>query len=147
MDNKKFQSNKDREKFLDEKFEEIQEAQEADLLLDFDKAVEEAKEKPYKIKFLGNYYDIPRQMPFNFATFFFRNCYKKVKGNITVEVPDEKLYLFIQLMFGNEFLRALENNRKRISIDVVFEKLAVTILNKWGYGVNSTKNKMQEKKL
>lgn len=138
--NKKFQNNEERGKYLDEKFEEIQEAQEADLLLDFDKAIEEKKENPYKIKFIGKYYDVPRQMPFNFATFFFRYCYKKINGKITIDVPEDKIFMFIQLMFGNEMIKALENNKQRVGIDMVFDKLALVILEKWGYGIKSKKN-------
>lgn len=146
MDNKKFNNNKEREEFLDQKFEELQEIQEADLLMDFDKAIEEDQKKPYTIKFLKKYYEVPRQMPFDFATFFFRYCYKKINGKIVVDVPEERIFQFIQLMFGNEMIRALESNKKkRVSVDMVFDKLAMTILEKWGYGVSKKGNNAEKK--
>lgn len=143
--NNKFTSNEERENFLDQKFKELQAIQEADLLLDFDKAIEEVSENPYKIAYAGKFYDVPRQMPFNFATFFFRHCYKKINGKLTIDVPDDKIFQFIQLMFGNEMIRALESNRN-ISVDSVFEKLAIPILEKWGYGVNKDNGKYSSQK-
>lgn len=144
---KNFKNNDERTKYLDEQLEEIQETQEEELLIDFDKAIEELEEKPYHIKFINKIYEVPRKMPFEFATFFFRYCYKKVKGKVMIDVPDDKLYQFIQLMFGNEMITALETNSKRcINVDMVFDKLALKILDKWGYGVQKRQNK-QEKKI
>ncbi|OFW61774.1 MAG: hypothetical protein A2Z35_05955 [Actinobacteria bacterium RBG_19FT_COMBO_36_27] len=134
---KKLKSNEEREAFLEEKFEQIQEEQEAGLLLDFDKAIEEKQAKPFTIKILGKFYNIPKQMPFKFATFFFRHCYKKVNGKLTVDVPEEKLFLFIQLMFGNEMLVALEHSN--VSVEDVFDTLALEILSKWGYDIKGKK--------
>jgi hypothetical protein len=142
MDNKKFTNNEERENYLEEKFHEERQKQEENLLVDFDKAIEEEqnKNKPYKIKFLGKIYYVPYQMPFDFSLFFFRYCYKKINGKIVVSVPDDKLDKFIILMIGHEVVRALENTKYRPSLDFVFKELAAPILSKWGYDVNSNNN-------
>lgn len=144
-ENRKFKDNSEKLEFLDKKVIEIQEVQEAELLLDFDKCLEEVKEKPYKVKFAGREFIIPREMPFDFSLFFFRHCYKKKNGIVNMEVPEEKMMEFIKLMFGNEMLRALETSKKRVGINFVFERLATPIMEKWGYGTN--KETVNEKKM
>ena len=140
--------NAEKEKILDEKFNELQEIQEENLLIDFDKAIEEYKSKPYYVKFNNKYFDVPRNMPLDFSMFFFRHCFKKVNGKTLIDVPEDKMFQFIKLMFGNDMLISLENSKKRIGIDQVFETLAMPILNKWGYGtVKNKNNNIQEKKL
>jgi hypothetical protein len=141
MDNDK------RESYLNDQLRILADNQEAELLLDFDAAVEEVKEKPYKVKFNGKIYDVPREMPLGFATFFFRYCYKKINNKVTLEVPEDRMMQFIELMFGKEMLRALETSRKAVSIDLVFNKLAGTILAKWGYNVQSNNSETSQKKI
>lgn len=133
----RFTSNKEREEYLDSQLNELAEHQEAELLLDFDKAIEEHEKQniPYKIKFNNKFHFVPREMPFDFATFFFRYCYKKVNGKIKMDVPEEKMMRFIELMFGKDMLRALESGKKRVDMLFVFEKLSMKILDKWGYGL------------
>lgn len=140
--NSKFTNNEERENFLEEKFEEIQEIQEADLLVDFDQAIKEKAEKPLYIKFIGKTFEVPRKMPFKFATFFFRYCYKKEHGKIKIDVPEERLFQFMQLMFGNDFLTSIERNKKNISLELVFDVISVPILDKWGYGIDQKKKAM-----
>lgn len=142
-DSSKFKNNEDRLKYLDNQLETLVEHQEAELLVDFDAAIEEHEKqnKPYKIKFNNKFFLVPNQMPFDFATFFFRYCYKKVKGKIIMEVPDEKLLRFIELMFGREMLQALESGKKRVEMSLVFETLSMPILEKWGYGLNDSESK------
>jgi len=141
MDNDK------RESYLNDQLKILADNQEAELLLDFDAAVEEVEEKPYKIKFNGKIYDVPREMPLGFATFFFRYCYKKINNKVTLEVPEDRMMQFIELMFGKEMLRALETSKKAVSIDLVFNKLAGTILAKWGYNVQSNNSETSQKKI
>ena len=139
----KLNNNEDREKFLDDKLEEIKEQQEAELLIDFDQALKEKenKDKPYTVKFEGKYFNVPREMPFDFSVFFFRHCLKKKNGTIDMNLPEDKMMEFIKLMFGADMLRALETSKKRPSIDFVFSKLSAPILEKWGYGQDQKKNK------
>lgn len=143
--NKNAKNNKDREEYLENKFNVLQQNQEEELLLDFDKCIDENK-NPFQIKFLNKKFELPRQMPFSFATFFFRHCYKKNNGKITVDVPEDKILRFIELMFGQEMLKALESNPK-VGINDVFDKLAVKVLDEWGYGVKGKTEGQTEKKI
>jgi len=140
--NDKFKNNEERLAYLNTKQDEIAVRQEGELLIDFDKALEESKEEQIKVKFLNKYYQVPTSMPFNFSIFFLRNCYKKVNGKMTVVVPDEYLVKFITMMFGNDFMTALENTKDvRITMGIVFSKIVPAILDKWGYNVDTTKQK------
>lgn len=141
MDNDK------REGYLDEQLKKLADNQEAELLLDFDAALEEEQAKPYAVKFDGKVYYVPHEMPLAFATFFFRYCYKKNNGRVILEVPEDRMMQFIELMFGKEMLRALEVSKKAVSIRVVFDKLAGTILSKWGYNVQSPSSETSQKKI
>lgn len=140
--NNKFKNNEERLAYLNSKQDEIAVRQEGELLIDFDKALEESKEEQIKVKFLNKHYQVPASMPFNFSIFFLRNCYKKVNGKMTVVVPDEYLVKFITMMFGNDFMTALENTKDvRITMGIVFSKIVPVILDKWGYNVDTTKQK------
>jgi hypothetical protein len=130
---------------LDEKLEELKADQEKDLLLDFDNAIKEKQAKPLTIKFQDEIFEIPASMPFNFSTFFFRYCYKKLNGKIKIEVPEDRMIQFIELMFGKKFVTALE--RSTITVDMVFDTLASTILDKWGYSINKKSDDMEKKML
>src|SRR4030066_187585 len=125
MDNDK------RESYLNDQLKILVDHQEAELLLDFDAAMEEVEGQPYKVKFNNKIYDVPREMPLGFATFFFRYCYKKNNGKVILEMPEDRMMQFIELMFGKEKRRALEISKKAVSIDLVFNKLAGTILATW----------------
>lgn len=144
---KRFKDNEARSNYLDQELDKLVKDQENNLLVDFDKAIEEYQNKNnfYKVKFLNEIYNIPKQMPFNFGTFFFRYCYKKINGKITIDVPDEKIMLFIELMFGKEILIPLESTDNKAPLDFVFEKLAMPILEKWGYGVKNKSQNMEKK--
>ena len=131
MADKKVVSNEERVAFLNAKAEEICKREEDELVLDFDQALAEKAQKPIKVRFQGKVYNVPAQMPFNFAMFFFRNCYKKVGGNMQVQVPEEKLPQFVELMFGKEFLNTVENTD--VPMNFVFETIAQSIMAKWGY--------------
>jgi hypothetical protein len=133
-------TNEQREEYLNQQVSKIAENQEAELLLDFDAAIEEQSKIPYKVKFLGKIFDVPTEMPLGFATFFFRYCYKKSNGKAFIEVPEDRMIQFIELMFGKEMLRALETAKTPVSIDLVFNKLASSILEKWGYNTQHPVN-------
>lgn len=137
MDNKQFKNNKEREKFLDEKLDELAEKQENDILIDFDAIIEEEKAEALNIKFNNKIYKIPYKMPFSFAMFFFRNCLKTVKGVSQIQVPDELTLDFIEKMFGSEFLKDLEKSKSGFSFNLIFEQFTFKILEKWGLDLNS----------
>jgi len=147
MSNGKFQNNEERSNYLDSQLNELAKHQEAELLIDFDQAIDEyEKEKtPYSIIFNGKTFLVPREMPFDFATFFFRYCYKKEKGSTRMEVPEDKILRFIELMFGKSMLQSLESGTKRVNMDLVFQKLALPILEKWGYDLQD--NEEAKKKI
>lgn len=120
--------------------------EEESLFYDFDKAIEEKGEKPLKIKFNKINFLVPSQMPFDFSMFFFRNCMVKVDGKQIFNVNEDDIVQFITLMFGNEFLESLE--KSRISIKMIFEDLALKILNKWGYAIDAkVKSENVQKKI
>ena len=131
MVKKKLVSNEERVAYLNTKAQEICQREEDELVLDFDQALAEKAEKPIKVKFQGKVYNVPAQMPFNFAMFFFRNCYKKISGRTQIQVPEEKLAQFVELMFGKEFLSVVE--KTSVPMNFVFDTIAQSIMAKWGY--------------
>lgn len=121
------------------------EMQEADLLVDFDKIIDEKSKKPLVIKFQEKLYQVPADMPFSFAMFFFRHCFKKKNGVQTISCPEDKLGTFIELMFGQSFLNALENAKNiKVGLNFVMEELSPKILREWGY--DTTKSSHISKK-
>ena len=149
MSENNLNNNADRIKFLNEKQEEITERQSNNLVLDFDQALKEENKQKIEIKLLGRTYFLPKKMPFNFSTFFLRNCYKKIKGQWTVVMDDDKIMPFIELMFGKKFIENLENSRdNRISMMFVYEKIVPKILDQWGYNMDTSKSgHISEKKI
>lgn len=149
MDNNKEINKANQDEVNQKKINELEESElyaasneETDLFYDFDKAIEETKTKELKIMFNNKYYYVPSEMPFSFSMFFFRNCMKKADGKDVFEVPESQLGEFIELMFGSEFLKSLETNKK-LTINQVFSTLALKILKKWGYAINVTDAKGQ----
>lgn len=141
----RFKNNEDRIKYLNEKEQEMIKDQEAELFIDFDKAIQENKKKSIIVNFLNKNYYLPIKMPFNFSTFFLRNCLTKEKGVTLVDIPDDKVLEFIKLMFGEVFFKSLEDSKDSgISLSLVFDKLVPPILKQWGY--DTTKDKNIEKK-
>jgi hypothetical protein len=135
------EKNKIKAELLEKDFESLQKKQEESLLIDFDAAIKEAqqlKEKKY-IKFHGKMIEIEKEMPFSFSTFFFRNCYKKINGIIFYDVPDDKIYQFLHLMFGAELMKELEKENK-LSLSFVFESIGLKVLEMWGYSVQQQQN-------
>ncbi len=142
--------NQERINQLNEKVEEIKERQESELTYDFDEALKEyaASKNKLTIRFLGKIYELSSRMPFNFSTFFLRYCYKKIDGKMVVILPEDKVLRFIELMFGREFLTALErSNNVNVSLDFVTNNIIPNILNSWGYETNSKNKAELEKKV
>lgn len=134
---------KDNEKFLNEKVQELKEQQESDLIIDFDAAIKEKKSqlKQYCVKFNNKYFEVANEMPMSFGLFFFRHCYNKKSGKMNIDIPEEKMYEFIELMFGKELVEEFSNST--VGMNLVFEKLSPQILKHWGY---DTTNENVEKK-
>jgi hypothetical protein len=84
-------------------------------------------------------------MPIGFATFFFRHCLNKNK----FDIPDDKFEEFLILMFGKNFVKEAEI--LNVPSTLLFEKMAMPILNKWGYNTNpqefAKQKQMMEKKM
>jgi hypothetical protein len=148
--NGRFKSNTERIEYLDKKHNEIKENQENNLVLDFDEAIEEEKNKAGKIviKMLGKVFELPKKMPFNFSTFFLRNCYKKINGEFVVVFPEDKILEYLELMFGTELINTLNNEKYRdVSIDFIFKNIVPGVMKAWGYNVDTSKNKEIQKKI
>lgn len=127
----KLATNEDRIAFLNAKAEEVAQREVDALVIDFDQALAEQAKKPIKVKFNGAVYQVPDQMPFKFAMFYFRHCHKKSQGQTVIEVPEEKMTEFIQLMFGQKFLDAIEETD--VPVNFVFDTIAARIMARWGY--------------
>lgn len=143
--NKKFANNQERLEYLNNKQNEIAQKQEDGLVIDFDRAIMENK-KTIKVKFLNKIYHLPAEMPFNFSTFFLRNCVTKGKnGQMLINIPDDKVIEFIELMFGVDFVNAVENCKdNKISINLIMQIIAPPVLKEWGYDTKATPE-MQKK--
>lgn len=154
MSKNNLKNNEARLQYLNEKHEEIKQDQEAKLVIDFDKAIQESREY-ISINFLNREYRLPTDIPFNFSTFFMRHCMKKVKGKVIVEIPDDRALEFIERMFGDEFMRALNAcKNSKVTTKLVFETLVPPILEQWGYDTNNAdsdiikeyKNQLEKKR-
>jgi len=145
MMSNQLQTNEDRILFLEDKAHEIQQVQQEELTADYDAALKEyeTKNKPHLIKFAGEIFEIPREMPFKFATFYFRHCVKKVAGKTQMQVPEDKLYEFIELMFGKKFLYTLE--KSDAGMNFVFQKIVPDIMKMWGHDIDTSKQRKQQK--
>ena len=127
---KEFKNNEERIKYLDNQCEELAKTQESNLVFDFDKAMEEATEDFFNVKLNNKIFKVASSMPIGFATFFFRHCLKNNK----FDIPDEKFEDFLILMFGKDFVKEAE--LLNVPTSFLFEKMAMPILNKWGYKAN-----------
>jgi hypothetical protein len=141
MDDALKEKNEERLAFLNEKAEELSIQQEEELVTDYDAALKEyqTKNKPYKVKFKGQLFDVPRSIPFSFSLFYMRHCIKKQGGTTVFVIPDDKQSEFIERMFGKRFLKVLEQSDD-VELNFVFSKLVPDIMDKWGYSVKNPKN-------
>jgi len=135
-ENPRFKNNEERIKYLDEQCLELATNQEEMLVLDFDKAIEESKSEYFNVKLNNKIFKIPSSMPLGFATFFFRNC----MHNESFDLDDKDLEKFLDLMFGADFIN--EASIINVPTKILFEKMAMPILEKWGY---NTEQKNQNK--
>jgi hypothetical protein len=145
---KEFKNNAERIDYLNRKHEEITNRQEGELLLDFDKALDEENVKLLKIKFMGKVFELPAEMPFSFSTFFMRYCLKKKGDKILFDIPENRIIEFINQMFGNEFVNCLNKTKdKRISSIFVFRKIVPQIMKKWGQDIDQSAIEEYQKKI
>ena len=145
---KAYRSNQERVDYLNKKQNEIADNQENQLVLDFDKALEDGSKRPIIIKLIGKKYEVPSEMPFNFSTFFLRHCYKKIDGKMTVVMDDDKVLPYIELMFGKEFLDDVSKpENTKVSINFVFDKIAPAIMKQWGYDIDTSNKEDIQKKM
>jgi len=93
-ENAQKKTNAERIAFLNEVTEKAVVAQEKELVTDYDKALLEYKNKnnPYKVRFKGRIFEIPRSMPFPFAMFYMRYCLIKKDGKTIFTIPDFGIY-------------------------------------------------------
>lgn len=141
----KFKNNAERIRYLNQKEEEIADRQENNLVLDFDQAIKDENIKKIEIKLLGKTYFLPHKMPFNFSTFFLRNCYKKVKGEWTIIMEDDKVPVFLRLMFGDYFIKNIENSGdNRISLEFVMAKIVPQVMKAWGYDMEGSPERIKD---
>ncbi len=133
--------NNERIAFLNEQAEELSIQQEEELVTDYDAALKEyqTKNKPYKVKFKGQIFEVPHSIPFSFSLFYMRHCIKKQGGTTVFVIPDDKQSEFIERMFGKRFLKVLEQSDD-VELNFVFSKLVPDIMDKWGYSVKNPKN-------
>ncbi|TPE66378.1 hypothetical protein [Halalkalibacterium halodurans] len=131
---------------LDQKADELSRIQQDQLVADYDEAIAEHEngDKPKYVKFAGEYFEISKEMPFRFATFYFRHCVRKVKGKTQMEVPEDKMFEFIELMLGKKFLERLEQSDA--GVHFVFKHIVPDIMSMWGYDVKSDKPSGGQKK-
>lgn len=142
---KLFENNAERLAYLNDKENEIAKRQEKNLVLDFDEALKEENKKQIEVKLLGKTYFLPTKMPFNFSTFFLRNCYKKIKGEWFIAMDEDKVLPFIELMFGKKFIYQIEKAKdNRISLEFVMSNIVPKIMDKWGYSMNQSPEKIRE---
>lgn len=142
---KLFENNAERLAYLNDKENEIAKRQEKNLVLDFDEALKEENKKQIEVKLLGKIYFLPIKMPFNFSTFFLRNCYKKIKGEWVIAMDEDKVLPFIELMFGKKFIYQIEKAKdNRISLEFVMSNIVPKIMDKWGYSMNQSPEKIKE---
>jgi len=126
-------TNDDRRKVLYNAIDKIKERESQDITLDFDEAIKEheTKNKPIQIKLKGKIYELPSSMPFTFLLYFSRHCVKKKKGKEMIEVPNDKVWEFIEKMFGAEFTKAIEKHN--IGLETVMDTFVPRVLEAWGY--------------
>lgn len=138
MAKRKDMTNEERVALLNSKTEELVAEQEAELVTDYDQALREYRleNTPYKIKFKGRVFEVPRSVPFAFSMFAARHCMVSRGGKVIFEIPDDKMAEFIQLMFGKAFLELLEESED-VDMNFIGTRLIPDILRKWGMEINA----------
>jgi hypothetical protein len=144
-DEMKRKKNEERMAFLNEKAEEMAQLQEADLVVDYDEALAEhrQKNKPHLIRFKGKTFEIPRSMPFTFSLFYMRHCIQRKSGKTVFAIPEDRIAEFIEKMFGKDFLETLDQSD--VDFNFVLGRLVPDIMSMWGYKVDDTKGSSSAK--
>lgn len=125
------------ERILQQAVEEEARRQGAALVIDFDQAFEEEKQKAIVVKWRGKEYKVPATPPEWFHLMTLRN-----EGNFS----DQENDIVIRRLFGDEFADQMNEAGKRdnwLNMRMVNEKLIAPIIKKW-YGeklVDTTKKK------
>lgn len=116
------------------------EAQVQNLVVDFDAALKEwrGKRATHQVKFLGKTFAVPREKPFAYALFVSRHCIKKIDGKKMFVVEDEHVEEFFRLMFGEEFLVALQESN--VGHQFVMEHIVPEVLKLWDTPLKKGKN-------
>lgn len=117
----------ERRQELNQALELVKSKQQDDLVIDFDQAVEEYRQKnsPIKIKFGGRYYEAPRDAPADVMMFIIRNT----EGGA---MSDEDLHRFMGMVLGQEFLDALA--KSNVPLKLVGDKVTTRIFEEWNIG-------------
>jgi hypothetical protein len=112
--------------------------QEQQLIVDFDAAYDEwkAKDKPLMVRFKGKIYPVPRRQPFAYSLFISRHTKRQYDHELRKEVPrlfvpDDKAEEYVRLMFGEKFLRAMQQSD--VEVDFVMDRIAPEIHKQWQY--------------
>jgi hypothetical protein len=133
-------------KLLDEAEERAREYQETELASDYDEALKEYNKtkKQLYVKFQGKRYRIPSTIPFSLSVFIMRECIqkKKMPDGSMKEIfvfPDDKIFDFIERVFGKEFAIAVMNSD--IDSQFIADVIVPDILAKWGLVLQTTAQK------
>lgn len=110
---------------LDNALERAGKEQKEELLVDFDQAYQEYREKevPLVVKFLGEKFEVPRSRPVGVTIYTARN---QKDGGLT----DEKYYTLLEKVFGKRFIDKMEECDA--PLDFVTEKVMTPLFEKWG---------------
>lgn len=125
-------SNEERMRRLDAAVAKAAAAEQKELSIDFDEALEEYRRqnKPLRVTFLGEQYELPRTTPANFAMFYIAYCLQRDGDQWRFEVPEDKFREFLELMFGPRFsTRVAESD---VEIGFVLRQIVPRILVAWG---------------
>lgn len=119
---------------LDNALEQAGKEQSEELLVDFDQAYEEYRQKevPLVVKFMGETFEVPRSRPVGVTIYTARN--QKDGG-----LSDDKYYTLLEKVFGKRFIDKMEECNA--PLDFVTEKVMTPLLEKWGVGGTGYKKK------
>ena len=106
---------------LNQAVEQVAKKQESDLVIDFDAAVKE--EEHFTIRFEGRDYTLPTSPSAKMVLFLTRH---------NNAVPDDKIISMLDLMFGKDFSKALEQSDH--SLASITKLILNPVLTKWGLG-------------
>lgn len=114
-----------RQKFLDQKAEQVAESKKEELLVDFDEAYQEYKNKevPLVVRFMGEKFEVPRKRPVGVTVWTAR---KQTEGAIS----DDQYYTLLQKIFGERFIQKMEECDA--PLEFVTKNVMEPLYKKWG---------------